>query len=165
MSSGPFPRLHSSLRADILTLIAYWAFHLVDATDDSNFIISSHVNIDVDKTENPCYSHDERCYSPLPQGWHSRLGIALSVLFGAILLICGCCCCYGFPFSIPGVIVSSIALARLKKDSTQQPGKGLALAGLVLSIVGIVLGVTLLAFGIAANGSDWLRKLQSKWGQ
>ena len=60
-------------------------------------------------------------------------------------------CCYGLPFNVAGIVVSSIALLQIKERN--QPGQGLAMAGLFLSILSVVLGVLLLilaiAFGIA----------------
>jgi len=90
--------------------------------------------------------------------------LAITGLILGILSVIGCCCCYGLPFSIPGVIVSGIALAQLKRDTNQQGGKGLAIAGLVLSLVGIALGLALLALGSAGYAQDWLKKLQQELG-
>jgi len=47
---------------------------------------------------------------------------------------------------IPGIIFSTVALSQLKQDSTRG-GRGLAVAGLILSIVGLLFFGLLLAFG------------------
>jgi hypothetical protein len=86
------------------------------------------------------------------------------LILGILSLFGSCCCCYGLPFSIPGVIVSAIALAQLRKVDNQG-GKGMAIAGLVLSLLGIALGLSLFALGFAFNDNDWLRKLQEKYGR
>jgi hypothetical protein len=104
--------------------------------------------------------------TPLPAAGQPKTNplALIGFILGILSLFGSCCCCYGLPFSIPGVIVSGIALAQLKKDANQQPGKGLAIAGLALSLLGIAIGITVFALGLAANGSDWLRKIQDKYG-
>jgi hypothetical protein len=78
---------------------------------------------------------------------------------GILSLTLGLCCCYGLPFSVPGIICSSIALGQVKKDPLTQQGRGLAIAGLALSILSIVLGGLLLALGIAFGTPDMLRRI------
>jgi hypothetical protein len=70
------------------------------------------------------------------------------------------CCCYGFPFNLLGIIFSLIGLSQIKSDPQNQQGRGMAIAGLVLSILSILLAVGLLAFGIAVNAPELLRKLR-----
>ena len=78
---------------------------------------------------------------------------------GILALTLGLCCCYGFPFSIPGVICSTIALNQIKQDPTEQ-GRGLAIAGLVLSILSIVLGIGLLIFAVSFSGPEMWRRFR-----
>lgn len=78
---------------------------------------------------------------------------------GVLALTLGLCCCYGFPFSIPGVICSTLALSQFKQDPTQQ-GRGLAIAGLVLSILSIILGIGLLIFAVSFSGPDMWRRFR-----
>lgn len=67
----------------------------------------------------------------------------LSVVFG--------CCCHGMPFNVLGIIFSLIALSQIKSDPHGQQGRGMAIAGLVLSIISIVFAVALLVFvGLAS---------------
>ena len=72
-------------------------------------------------------------------------------------MICGIvslpmlCCCYGMPFNILGIIFSIIGLSQIKKSNPTQSGKGMAMAGLICSILSLVLFVVFLAFGIAMN--------------
>lgn len=79
---------------------------------------------------------------------------------GILALTLGVCCCYGLPFSVPGIICSSIALSQIKGDLVYQQGKGQAIAGLVLSVLSILLGILLLALGIALTTPDVLRRIQ-----
>jgi hypothetical protein len=78
---------------------------------------------------------------------------------GILSLTLGLCCCYGFPFSIPGVICSTLALNQFKQDPTQQ-GRGLAIAGLVLSILSIILGIGLVIFAVSFSGPDMWRRFR-----
>jgi len=90
--------------------------------------------------------------------------LAITGLILGILSFLGCCCCEGFPFSIPGLIVSIIALVQIKKEPQRRSGKGLALAGLILSILGILMGLGLLIFSLSSNGTELLKELQDKLG-
>jgi hypothetical protein len=92
----------------------------------------------------------------------SPLALAGFIL-GLLSLFGSCCCCYGLPFSIPGLVVSGVALAQLKKET--QGGKGLALAGLILSLLGVVIGLGFFALQMSGTDTDWLRKLQHQYGQ
>jgi hypothetical protein len=77
---------------------------------------------------------------------------------GILGMTVGLCCCYGFPFSIPGLICSTIGLNKIKQDPVTEQGRGLAIAGLVLSIVAIVLGIGLVIFAVSFGGKDMLRR-------
>ena len=103
--------------------------------------------------------------SPLPQtssggqpGGTNSLSVIALVL--GLLSLPGVCCCYSLPFSIPGMIVSIIALMQFNKDSGAKNGKGLAIAGLVLSILGLMLGTGWLIFVVSKGGTDWLKQLR-----
>ena len=81
-------------------------------------------------------------------------------------LICGImawltgCCCYGIPFNILGIVFSSIALNQLRRDREAQGGRTMAIAGLVLSIVQIVLIIGFVMLGVAFNWQNILRDLK-----
>ena len=47
-------------------------------------------------------------------------------------------CCFGPVFSITGLVLSCVGLSQIK-ESPMQGGKGLAIAGIVLAILGILL--------------------------
>jgi hypothetical protein len=59
-------------------------------------------------------------------------------------------CCGGPLLAIPGIICSSIGLSQINKNPTVEGGKGMAIAGLIISIVSLVLGTLwlILVFGL-----------------
>ncbi len=70
-------------------------------------------------------------------------------------------CCYGVPFNLLGIVFYMVSLAQIKQDPQNQQGRGLAIAGLVLSILSFALALLLIVFGVAVNSSsDVLRKIQ-----
>jgi hypothetical protein len=79
---------------------------------------------------------------------------------GILSLTLGLCCCYGVPFSVPGIICSSIALNQIKSDPIMQQGRNLAMVGLVLCILSIVVGALLLILGVALSTPDMIRRIQ-----
>ncbi len=70
-------------------------------------------------------------------------GLAITSL---ILGILSMACCLGLLTGIPGAICGHIALGRIKRLPNLQ-GSGLAIAGLILSYLGIAFSVIYLAFG------------------
>lgn len=85
------------------------------------------------------------------------LGI-VSVTFGL------CCCCYGIPFNVLGIVFSLIGLAQIRKNPEMETGKGLAIAGLILSSLSIVLAGILIAIGVAGNAWEIFEEIR-KGGQ
>jgi Domain of unknown function (DUF4190)/GYF domain 2 len=83
-----------------------------------------------------------------------------SMIMGVLSITCGMCCCYGMPFNLLGIVFSLIALAQIRNDPRSQEGWGLAVAGLVLSLLSFLLAVLFFAFGLALNAPDILRKIQ-----
>lgn len=77
---------------------------------------------------------------------------AVAGLVFGILSITGGLCCYGLPFNILGLVFSLIGLAQIKGSPELYDGQGMAIAGLVLSILGllVMLGlISLVALGSA----------------
>ena len=71
-----------------------------------------------------------------------------------ILSLALCCCCYGFPFNILGIVFSLIGLAQINRHPEIYEGYGLAMAGLILSIASLsILGV-LLVIGLATGHTN-----------
>jgi len=74
-------------------------------------------------------------------------------------LICGllawasCCCC--IPFNLLGLIFSIIALMQINAHPEVQEGRGLAIAGLVLSASNLVWCCGLVMFDLFANPANF----------
>jgi hypothetical protein len=77
-----------------------------------------------------------------------------SLVMGLLAVTCGCCCCYGFPFNILGVLFGAIALAQIGRAPRVESGRELAIAGLVLSILSLALSVFAGLFGVLAALPD-----------
>jgi len=58
------------------------------------------------------------------------------------------CCCYGLPFNILGIVFSIVGLTQIKANPQQQ-GKGMAIAGLICSILSVLLIGILILLGVA----------------
>ena len=70
------------------------------------------------------------------------------------------CCCYGLPFNVAGLICGLLALSQIQQAPDTQQGKGMAVAGIVLSVLSFLLGAALLIIALTVNSSDWLRRIQ-----
>jgi hypothetical protein len=80
---------------------------------------------------------------------------AVTGLVLGILSITGGLCCYGIPFNILGLVFSIIGLVQIKNNPEIYEGKGMAVAGLVLSILGLLLMIGMIcifALGAFAGG-------------
>ena len=70
-----------------------------------------------------------------------------SLIMGLLSITVGLFCC-GPLFGVLGIIFSAVALSQIKKNPQLQSGRGMAIAGLVLSVFGLVFSlVILMAFG------------------
>ncbi len=98
--------------------------------------------------------------APQPGPQTNSLAVT-GLILGVVSITFGQCCCSGLPFSIGGIICSSLALSQINKNPHQEQGKGLAIAGLVTSIFGILAGLALLLGWIVLSGShDLMRRIQ-----
>jgi len=70
------------------------------------------------------------------------------MIFG-ILSVVMCCC--GFPFSILGLIFSLIGLSQINANPHLQEGRGMAIAGLILSIASLLLDACWILLNLALN--------------
>jgi len=70
------------------------------------------------------------------------------MIFG--ILSVTCCCC-GFPFGILGLVFSLIGLSQINANPELQAGRGMAIAGLVLSILSLLLGAGGMLFNLATS--------------
>jgi len=94
--------------------------------------------------------------TPVPRT--NPLAVA-GMVFG-ILSIAFSCCCYGLPFNVAGILFSGVALSQIKADPLNQQGKGMATAGLVLSIFSILLAGLVLTLGLASRWTHILRRMR-----
>ena len=80
---------------------------------------------------------------------------AAGLIFGILSLTC--CCCCGCPFSILGLICSLIGWSQISRQPELYEGRGLAVAGLILSAAGLLLGtgLSLLHFALHPGHFDW----------
>jgi hypothetical protein len=68
------------------------------------------------------------------------------LIFG-ILSVTFVCCCGGFPFNVLGLIFSIIALVQISECPELHEGRGLAIAGLILSAASFLFLLIALASG------------------
>lgn len=80
-----------------------------------------------------------------------------ALVMGILSVTVGLLCC-GPLFSILGVIFSLVSLSQIKKNPEQQAGRGMAIAGLVMSILGLIVFIILFAFGFLNGFLDALRR-------
>jgi hypothetical protein len=77
--------------------------------------------------------------------------LALTGMILGIVSIVLVCCCYGFPFNVAGIVCSIMGMNQIKATGGQQPGMGMAQAGLWCSIASLVIGILFAIFGVAMN--------------
>ena len=82
------------------------------------------------------------------------------MIFGLFALTCGLCCCYGFPFNLLGVVFSCIGLSQIRTHPQTYNGTGMAVTGLVTSILSILLSVALFMFGFLLSWNDIMRDIR-----
>jgi hypothetical protein len=78
------------------------------------------------------------------------------LIFGILSVTCFCCCC-GCPFNILGLVFSLIGLSQINRHPELYEGRGLAIAGLILSAASLVLGfgLTLLNLALHPGNLEW----------
>lgn len=75
-----------------------------------------------------------------------------SLILGIISITIGMCCCYGMPFNLLGLVFGIIAMVQIRSDPQRYSGEGIAIGGLVLSILSLlfmILLVLAMIFGSA----------------
>ena len=68
---------------------------------------------------------------------------------GLVCSILAWVCCCGFPFNLLGLVFSLVALSQISRHPEHYEGRGLAIAGLVLSIASLLLGFGMLLWSLA----------------
>ena len=103
---------------------------------------------------------------PPPQAPRTNPMALASLVMGILSITCGMCCSCILPlipimpFSVLGIIFALVALAQIRKDPLSQQGRGLAIAGLVLSLLSLLLAVLFFLFGLALSTPDIVRKIE-----
>ena len=70
---------------------------------------------------------------------------ATGLIFGILSLTC----CCGFPFNILGLVFSLVGLSQINRHPELYEGRGLAIAGTILSAASLILSFGLLLFNLA----------------
>jgi len=83
------------------------------------------------------------------------------LIFGLIGLMGGWLCCAPI-FSVLGIVFSSVGLSQIKRDPSRQTGRGMAIAGLILSIIGLI---ALLILGVRLGTWKPWRQHYMYWRQ
>ena len=74
------------------------------------------------------------------------------MILGILSVLCCLCCCLNIPLGGLGLTFSLIGLSQVNEDPDRHEGRGLAIAGIVLSALGLLIGVALM-LSSAANGN------------
>lgn len=82
------------------------------------------------------------------------------LILGIFSLTFGLCCCYGLPFNLLGIVFSLIGLAQIKRQPDAYSGQGLAIAGLICSIVSLTLAAALMTISLTVSWDQILSELK-----
>jgi len=90
-------------------------------------------------------------FAPLTVGSIRKTnGFATSgLIFGSLSWFL--CCCYGMPLNFLGIVFSLIALSQINRHPEIHEGRGLAIAGLVLSIGSVLFWGGILIWSMATD--------------
>lgn len=70
------------------------------------------------------------------------------LILGIVSLTVGLCCCHGLPFSLLGLIFSLIGLSQVRSNPQIYQGEGIAIGGIICSVLGLLIGfILILVFG------------------
>jgi len=83
---------------------------------------------------------------PMATGQHRRTNPF--AMAGMVFGILSFACCFKFLFGALGLIFSLIGLSQINHHPENYEGRGLAIAGLVLSIVGLLMGIALVILAL-----------------
>jgi hypothetical protein len=65
------------------------------------------------------------------------------------------CCCCGFPLNILGFAFSLIGLSQINRHPELYEGRGIAVAGLILSVLSFVLGFALVLIRLVLDPASF----------
>jgi len=69
-------------------------------------------------------------------------------------LVCGILawiCCCGFPFNLLGLVFSLVALSQISRHPEFNEGRGVAIAGLILSVISLMFSLGMVLWSLAFN--------------
>jgi Domain of unknown function (DUF4190)/GYF domain 2 len=90
-----------------------------------------------------------------PPGWPRRANSSATTgLVCGILSWVFFCCCGGFPFNLLGLIFSLIGLSQTNRHPEIYEGRGTAIAGLILSILSLLLILFALMWSLATGNFE-----------
>lgn len=75
-----------------------------------------------------------------------------AMVLGIVSIVMGSWCGLSMPLAIPGLILANRSLANIRASGGMLAGHGMAMAGKVTSIIGLVLGSLILLFWILYFG-------------
>jgi|ETNmetMinimDraft_25_1059894.scaffolds.fasta_scaffold279562_1 hypothetical protein len=79
--------------------------------------------------------------------------LAIISLTCGLISIPAIICCYGFPFNIVGLVTGGLAIMQINADPDHLSGKGLAIAGILTSLVGILLLILVMTLWAGVMGT------------
>lgn len=95
----------------------------------------------------------------MPEQKSSNTKAVISLILGIAGLVL--CCCLGAPSVILGII--GVILAILSKNDNQGQMDGMAIAGLILSIIAFIVGLSSLCFYIYCFITDGILRIRSHY--
>ncbi len=69
------------------------------------------------------------------------------------------CCCHGLPFNVLGVVFSLVALGQIRNDPRSEQGQPIAIAGLVLSLLSLLLAASMFMLGLALHTPGMMHRV------
>jgi hypothetical protein len=91
---------------------------------------------------------------PLPPGTSMTGQLPKTNSFATTGLIFGIlswACCCGFPFNVLGLVFSLVGLSQINRHPELYEGRGLAIAGVILSVASLILTFGMVLFNLAFN--------------
>lgn len=71
------------------------------------------------------------------------------------------CCCLGPVFGVLGAVLCAVALNQIAREPERYDGKSLAIAGIVMAVIGFLLAALLVLFRGGVN--RWIEQLGERW--
>ena len=98
-----------------------------------------------------CFPTNPPVIAPAGQPRGTNSFATAGLVFGILSWVPFCCCCYGFPFNLLGLVFSLVGLSQVNGHPERYEGRGAAIAGLVLSILSLLLIVLVIMWSIATD--------------